>query len=230
MSFLQIITFTTDRLRRVPRPRATVGPRLRGQADERRGTAVRRPRPAGSLRGPGLVRLLRVGDGELPAPRDRLLRPGGDGPGRPETSPSTTSSPRRRSGTTARTGCAARWRPPRPPTTPSPTTSTSTCWCRTAGCATRGSPASSEALRDEAPGRDIELWNAHATFDGFVVEYAYRTHGTPSWRRASCWSPSATGGSQRLAITCAGNWSAETEARVVEETGALGPRVREAVR
>jgi hypothetical protein len=35
---------------------------------------------------------------------------------------------------------------------------------------------------------------------------------------------------QRLAITCAGNWSAETEARVLEETGALGPRVEETVR
>ncbi len=34
----------------------------------------------------------------------------------------------------------------------------------------------------------------------------------------------------RLAITCAGNWSAETEAGVVAETGALGPRVTEAVR
>ena len=35
---------------------------------------------------------------------------------------------------------------------------------------------------------------------------------------------------QRLAITCAGNWSAETEAQVVEETGALGPRTPASVR
>jgi hypothetical protein len=35
---------------------------------------------------------------------------------------------------------------------------------------------------------------------------------------------------QRLAITCAGNWTAETEAQVVEETGALGPRTPAGVR
>ena len=43
-----------------------------------------------------------------------------------------------------------------------------------------GIPALEESLRAEAPGRDIELWESHATFDGFVVEYAYRTHATPS--------------------------------------------------
>lgn len=86
------------------------------------------------------------------------------------------------------------------------------------------------ALRDEASGRDIELWNAHATFDGFVVEYAYRTHGTPSLAAGILLATLRDGRIARLAITCAGNWSAETEARVVEETGALGPRMREAVR
>ena len=82
-----------------------------------------------------------------------------------------------------------------------------------------------QALRDEAPGRDIELWNAHATFDGFVVEYAYRTHGTPSLAAGILLATLRDGLIARLAITCAGNWSAETEARVVAETGALGPRV-----
>jgi hypothetical protein len=86
------------------------------------------------------------------------------------------------------------------------------------------------ALREESPGRDIELWHAHATFDGFVVEYAYRTQGTASLAAGIMLATLRDGRIARLAITCAGNWSAETEARVVGETGALGPRVVEAVR
>ncbi len=35
---------------------------------------------------------------------------------------------------------------------------------------------------------------------------------------------------RRVALTCAGNWSAETEAQVVAETGPLGARTPEAVR
>jgi hypothetical protein len=93
-----------------------------------------------------------------------------------------------------------------------------------------GAAALEEALRAEAPGRDIELWRSHATFDGFVVEYAYRTHGTPSLAAGVMLVTLKDGRIQRLAITCAGNWSAETEARVLEETGALGPRVEETVR
>jgi hypothetical protein len=93
-----------------------------------------------------------------------------------------------------------------------------------------GVVALEESLRAEAPGRDIELWEAHATFDGFVVEYAYRTHGTPSLAAGIMLVTMRDGRIARLAITCAGNWSAETEARVLAETGALGRRVAEAVR
>jgi hypothetical protein len=86
------------------------------------------------------------------------------------------------------------------------------------------------ALRDEAPGRDIERWETHATFGGFVVEYAYRTHGTPSLVAGLMLVTLREGRIQRLAMTCAGNWSVETEAHVLAETGALGARVTEAVR
>ena len=93
-----------------------------------------------------------------------------------------------------------------------------------------GCGALEESLRAEAPGRDIEVWNSRATADGFVVEYAYRTHGTPSLVAGIMVATLKDGLVQRLAITCAGNWSAETEAQVVEETGALGPRTPASVR
>ena len=93
-----------------------------------------------------------------------------------------------------------------------------------------GCGALEESLRAEAPGRDIEVWNSRATADGFVVEYAYRTHGNPSLAAGIMVATLKDGLVQRLAITCAGNWSAETEAQVVEETGALGPRTPASVR
>ena len=94
-----------------------------------------------------------------------------------------------------------------------------------------GRDALEESLRDEAPGRDIEVWNSRATADGFVVEYAYRTHGaTPSLAAGIMMATLQDGLVRRLAITCAGNWSAETEAQVVEETGPLGPRTPASVR
>ena len=96
---------------------------------------------------------------------------------------------------------------------------------RSTGCATL-----EESLRAEAPGRDIEVWNSRATADGFVVEYAYRTHGTPSLAAGIMVATLKDGLVRRLAITCAGNWSAETEAQVLEETGALGPRTPAGVR
>ena len=86
-----------------------------------------------------------------------------------------------------------------------------------------GIAALEESLRAEAPGRDIELWRSHATFDGFAVEYAYRTHGTtPSLAAGVMIAALRDGLVQRLLVTCAGNWSAETEATVLAETGALG--------
>ena len=93
-----------------------------------------------------------------------------------------------------------------------------------------GRAALEESLRAEAPGRDIEVWNSRATADGFVVEYAYRTHGIPSLVAGIMVATLKDGLVQRLAITCAGNWSAETEAQVVEETGDLGPRTPASVR
>ena len=93
-----------------------------------------------------------------------------------------------------------------------------------------GRAALEESLRAEAPGRDIEVWNSRATADGFVVEYAYRTHGTPSLAAGIMVATLKDGLVQRLAITCAGNWTAETEAQVLEETGALGPRTAAGVR
>ena len=93
-----------------------------------------------------------------------------------------------------------------------------------------GCGALEESLRAEAPGRDIEVWNSRATADGFVVEYAYRTHRNPSLAAGIMVATLKDGLVQRLAITCAGNWSAETEAQVLEETGALGPRTPASVR
>jgi hypothetical protein len=93
-----------------------------------------------------------------------------------------------------------------------------------------GRAALEESLRAEAPGRDIEVWNSRATADGFVVEYAYRTHGTPSLAAGIMVATLKDGLVQRLAITCAGNWTAETEAQVLEETGALGPHTPASVR
>ncbi len=88
-----------------------------------------------------------------------------------------------------------------------------------------------DSLRAEAPGRDIEYWQASPTPTGFAVEYAYRTHGNQSTLAAGIMLVTLRDGLvSRLAITCAGSWSAETEARVVEETGTLGPREREGVR
>jgi hypothetical protein len=87
-----------------------------------------------------------------------------------------------------------------------------------------------QALRDEAPGRDIERWDVlPIAAGGFVVEYAYRTHAHPSLVTGIMVVTLRDGLIDRLAITCAGNWSPETEARVVEETGALGPRTAEVV-
>jgi hypothetical protein len=85
-----------------------------------------------------------------------------------------------------------------------------------------GVAALEESLRAEASGRDLELWRSHATFDGFVVEYAYRTHGTPSLAAGVMLASLRDGLIQRLLVTCAGNWSPETEATVLAETGALG--------
>jgi hypothetical protein len=87
---------------------------------------------------------------------------------------------------------------------------------------TTGVAGLEESLRAEAPGRDIELWRSHATFDGFAVEYAYRTHGTPSLAAGVMVATLKDGLVQRLLVTCAGNWSAETEATVLAQTGALG--------
>lgn len=81
-------------------------------------------------------------------------------------------------------------------------------------------------LAAEAPGRDIELWRAHATSEGFVVEYAYRTHATASQpatlAAGTLIATLREGRVARLLVTCAGNWSAETEAEVLAQTGPLG--------
>jgi hypothetical protein len=96
---------------------------------------------------------------------------------------------------------------------------------------TSGVDGLERTLRDEAPGRDIERWEVlPIAGGGFAVEYAYRTRGTPSLAAGLILVTMRDGLISRLAITCAGNWSAETEARVVAETGALGPRMVEAVR
>jgi hypothetical protein len=79
-----------------------------------------------------------------------------------------------------------------------------------------------QGLTTEAPGRDLELWRAHATADGFAVEYAYRTHGTPSLAAGLILVTMRDGRIARLLVTCAGNWSPETEAEVVAQTGPLG--------
>jgi hypothetical protein len=95
---------------------------------------------------------------------------------------------------------------------------------------TTGLDALERVLREEAPGRDIEQWEVlPIAAGGFVVEYAYRTHGHQSLACGQMLVSLRDGLIDRLAITCAGNWSAETETRVIAETGPLGRRTAELV-
>jgi hypothetical protein len=94
-----------------------------------------------------------------------------------------------------------------------------------------GIAALEEGLRAEAPARDIEHWEVRPTGDGFVVEYAYRTKDVaePSLSAGILLATVVDGRISRLSLTCAGNWTAETEATVLAETGAFGPRVSASV-
>jgi hypothetical protein len=94
-----------------------------------------------------------------------------------------------------------------------------------------GIAALEEIMRGETPVRDIEHWEVRPTGDGFVVEYAYRTRDAaePSLAAGILLATVVDGRIGRLSLTCAGNWSAETEAGVLAEAGAFGPRVSASV-
>jgi hypothetical protein len=95
-----------------------------------------------------------------------------------------------------------------------------------------GTAGFDEGLRAEAPARDIEHWVSRPIPDGFVVEYAYRTRGVaePTLSAGHLIATVKDGLIIRLSLSCAGNWTAETEAQVVAETGSFGAREQEAVR
>jgi hypothetical protein len=79
-----------------------------------------------------------------------------------------------------------------------------------------------ELLREETPGRDIELWDVAPTANGFAAEYTYRTTGGPV-SHLSIGTVLATltaGRISRLLVTCAGSWDAEAEARILGSVGA----------
>jgi hypothetical protein len=95
-----------------------------------------------------------------------------------------------------------------------------------------GLAALEESLRAEAPARDLEHWEMRTTVDGFVAEYAYRTRGVdqPTVAAGILIATVTSGRISRLSLTCAGNWTPETEAEVLAGTGSLGARTPEVVR
>lgn len=79
-----------------------------------------------------------------------------------------------------------------------------------------GTEALTAGLREEAPRRTVDRWDVVPTDTGFVVEYAYRTGGSDvSTLSVGVILATVTGGRiSRLLITCAGSWDAEAEARI----------------
>jgi quinol monooxygenase YgiN len=85
---------------------------------------------------------------------------------------------------------------------------------------TRGVDQMVTGLREEAPGRTFEQWEAHPITDGVFVEYAYRTHPTPEQPATLSVGTLVArlrgGRVASLRVHCAGNWSAELEQQIAE--------------
>jgi quinol monooxygenase YgiN len=85
---------------------------------------------------------------------------------------------------------------------------------------TRGVDQMMAGLREEAPGRTFEQWEAHPITDGVFVEYAYRTHPTPEQPATLSVGTLVArlrgGRVASLRVHCAGNWSAELEQQIAE--------------
>ena len=232
MGFLQIITFGTDRFDEFVALEHEWSAGHRGPPHRRRRAGLRGPRPTGPLRRARLVRLLRVGDGQLPAPRDRRLRTPG---GRAHHRRSRVREPRAGVGSVERrrgSSSAPLWSPRAPRRTRSPTTSTSTSWCPTAGCGRRASPRWTSRLRAEAPGRDIEVWNSRST-DRRLRRRVRLPHARHARLVAGLMLATLARRDRRAASPspARGNWSAETEAGVAAPRPVRSaPRVTEAVR
>ncbi len=75
-------------------------------------------------------------------------------------------------------------------------------------------------LRDEAPSRTIEQWDVHPSGDGVIVEYAYRNHATaeqPETLSIGTLVAKLQGGRiASMRVHCAGNWTAELEQQIAE--------------
>ena len=178
MSFLQIITFATDRFDEFValEHEWSETPRAGAPTSARRCSPTATP---GSLRRARLVRLPRVGHGQLAPPGDRRLRPAGRRARDRGARLLRTSSPSRPRGTPVRRRSA----PALESSTVAPHTFADDVDLDVlvphGRMRATGRVRSEESLRAEAPARDIEVWNSRATADGFVVEYAYRTHAEP---------------------------------------------------
>ena len=79
-----------------------------------------------------------------------------------------------------------------------------------------GRPAIQALLQGDAPSRTIERWDVDTTSNGFVVEYAYRTTGEPSYLSIGVIVGAVERGRiSRLLVTCGGSWDAAAEASIL---------------
>ncbi len=71
-------------------------------------------------------------------------------------------------------------------------------------------------LQAEAPGRTFEQWDVTITETGFVAEYRYRTRGDTSLLSVGLVLATITQGRiSRVVTTCSGSWTADDEARIL---------------
>ena len=91
--------------------------------------------------------------------------------------------------------------------------------------ALRGVDQLMAGLREEAPARTIEQWDVHPSGEGVVVEFAYRCHATaeqPSTLSVGVLLATLRGGRVgSLKVHCAGNWTAELEQQIAESHAAV---------
>jgi quinol monooxygenase YgiN len=85
---------------------------------------------------------------------------------------------------------------------------------------TRGLDQMMTGLRAEASSRTIEEWVAHPIADGVIVEYAYRNHATADQPETlsvgTLVAHLRTGRVASMRVHCAGNWTAELEQQIAE--------------
>ena len=82
----------------------------------------------------------------------------------------------------------------------------------------RGADRVVGSLRDEGPSRTIEQWEVHPSRDGVIVEYAYRTSATadqPETLSVGVLVAHLRAGRvESLKVHCAGNWAADLEQEI----------------